>query len=83
MTQEEKWRKNYAEVVEYMDTYHRNPSKYRVEDHLLLNWMKHQRKLMNRGELKPDRVEMLKQLLAKSEGLKRVNQWVSEEFKQV
>ena len=75
MTQEEKWRKNYAEVVEYMDTYHRNPSKHRVEDHLLLNWMKHQRKLMNRGELKPDRVEMFKRLLAKSESLKRVNQW--------
>jgi len=30
---------------------------------------------MNRGELKPDRVEMFKRLLAKSEGLKRVNQW--------
>ena len=75
MTQEEKWRKNYEEVVRYMDTYHRNPSKHRVEDHLLLNWMKHQRKLMNRGELKPDRVEMFKRLLAKSESLKRVNQW--------
>jgi len=25
MTQEEKWKKNYAEVVEYMDMYHRNP----------------------------------------------------------
>ena len=24
MTQEEKWRKNYKEVAEYMDTYHRN-----------------------------------------------------------
>lgn len=57
-----------------MDTYHRNPSKHRVEDHLLLNWMKHQRKLMNRGELKPDRVEKFKRLLAKSESLKRVNQ---------
>ncbi len=57
-----------------MDTYHRNPSKHRVEDHLLLNWMKRQRKLMNRGELKPDRVEKFKRLLAKSESLKRVNQ---------
>ena len=28
MTQEEKWRKNYKEVAEYMDTYHRNPSKH-------------------------------------------------------
>ena len=75
MTQEEKWRKNYKEVVEYMDTYHRNPSKHRVEDRLMLNWMKHQRKLMNKGELKPERVAAFKQLLAKSDKLKRVNQW--------
>ena len=75
MTQEEKWRKNYKEVVEYMDTYHRNPSKHRVEDHLMLNWMKHQRKLMNKGELKPERVAAFKRLLAKSDKLKRVNQW--------
>jgi len=75
MTQEEKWRKNYKEVVEYMDTYHRNPSKHRVEDHLMLNWMKHQRKLLNKGELKPERVAAFKRLLAKSDKLKRVNQW--------
>ena len=75
MTQEEKWRKNYKEVAEYMDTYHRNPSKHRAEDHLMLNWMKHQRKLMNKGELKPERVEAFKRLLAKSDKLKRVNQW--------
>lgn len=75
MTQEEKWRKNYKEVAEYMDTYHRNPSKHRVEDHLMLNWMKHQRKLMNKGELKPERVAAFKRLLAKSDKLKRVNQW--------
>ena len=77
MTQEEKWRKNYAEIVLYMDTYHRNPSKHRVEDHLMLNWMKHQRKLLNRGDLKPERVAAFKRLLAKSEKLKRVNQWES------
>ena len=75
MTQDEKWRKNYKEVAEYMDTYHRNPSKHRVEDHLMLNWMKHQRKLMNKGELKPGRVAAFKRLLAKSDKLKRVNQW--------
>jgi len=28
---------------------------HRVEDHLLLYWMKHQPQLMNRGELKADR----------------------------
>lgn len=75
MTQEEKWRKNNKEVAVYMDTYHRNPSKHRVEDQLMLNWMKHQRKLMNKGELKLERVAAFKRLLAKIDKLKRVNQW--------
>ena len=44
MTQEERWRKNYEEIVLFMDTYHRNPSKHRVEDQQMLNWMKQQRK---------------------------------------
>ena len=58
-----------------MDTYHRNPSKHRQEDMLMMNWMKHQRKLMNRGELRPERVVAFKRLMAKGEKLKRVNQW--------
>ena len=77
MTQDEKWLNNYREVVQYMDTYHRNPSKHRVEDRLMLNWMKHQRKLMNKGELKPDRLARFKRLMAKGDKLKRVNQWES------
>ena len=79
MTQDEKWRKNYDEIVHYMDTNHRNPSKHRIEDHLMLNWIKHQRKLMNKGELKPERKEMFKVLIAKTEMLKRGNQWEDTE----
>ena len=75
MTQEERWRKNYEEIVRFMDTYHRNPSKHRTEDQQMLNWMKQQRKLMNKGELKPDRLAAFKRLMAKGEKLKRVNQW--------
>ena len=75
MTQEEKWMKNYAKIAQYMDTYHRNPSKHRIEDHLMLNWMKHQRKLMNKGQLKPEREELFKVLLSKAETLKCENQW--------
>ena len=76
MTQEEKWNQRYDEVVEYMTTYHRNPSKHRPEDATLLNWMKQQRKLMNRGELRPDRMERFKTLQTKGERYKRENQWV-------
>ena len=28
---------------------HRNPSRHRLEEHLVLNWNKHNRKLMNKG----------------------------------
>ena len=59
-----------------MNTNHRNPSKHRIEEHLMLNWMKHQRKLMNKGELRADRVELFRVLMAKGERLKRANQWV-------
>ena len=54
---------------------HRNPSKHRIEEHLLLNWIKHNRKLMNSGKLKESRVMMFKKLLEMGEKFKRVNQW--------
>lgn len=42
---------------------------------LLLNFIKHNRKLMNKGEMKVERIEKFKELLAKIEECKRVNQW--------
>ena len=41
----------------------------------MLNWVKQQRKLVNAGTLKPDRIEQFKELLALIEENKRVNQW--------
>ncbi|MBQ3827530.1 MAG: hypothetical protein II812_05205, partial [Prevotella sp.] len=69
MTQDERWQSKYNEVVEFMNTSHRNPSKHRIEEHLMLNWMKHQRKLMNKGELRADRVELFRILITKGERL--------------
>ena len=40
----------------------------------MLNWIKHNR-LMNKGEMKPERVEAFKELLAKMELYKRKNQY--------
>lgn len=64
----------YKEVVDFIETNHRNPSKHRIEEHLLLNWVKQQRKLMNAGTLKPDRVEAFQKLLELWEENRRVNQ---------
>lgn len=66
----------YNEVKDFIVKNKRNPSRHNIEDHLLLNWIKHNRKLMNKGEMKEERVEKLKELLAKMEACKRVNQWV-------
>ena len=75
MTQDEKWSIRYKEVVNFIEANHRNPSKHRVEEHLMLNWVKQQRKLLNAGKLKEDRVERFNQLLALIEEKKRVNQY--------
>ena len=75
MTQDEKWMLKYNEVVVFIETNHRNPSRHRLEEHDMLNWVKQQRKLKNKGELKAERAEMLERLLSLCEEYKRVNQW--------
>ena len=59
MTQDEKWQARYNEVVEFIEENHRNPSKHRLEEHDMLNWVKHNRKLLKAGKMTPERVEMM------------------------
>ena len=75
MTQDEKWQAKYDEVMEFIKTNKRNPSKHRIEEHAMLNWIKHQRKLSNAGQLRSERVEMFEKLQEFMEGYKRVNQY--------
>ena len=75
MTQEEKWQLRYQEVVSFIETNRRNPSKHRIEEHDMLNWLKANRKALNAGKMKPERVESFKELLAMMEQYKRVNQY--------
>ena len=75
MTQDERWQEKYNEVVTFIESNKRNPSKHRIEEHDMLNWVKHNRKLQNAGTLKVERVEAFEKLLAKMEECKRVNQW--------
>lgn len=75
MTQDERWNKRYKEVLNFMEQNHRNPSRHRLEEHAMLNWLKATRKKMNAGELKEDRLAMFKELMALSEQYKRKNQY--------
>ena len=65
----------YNDAMEFMERNHRNPSRHRLEEHDILNWIKHNRKLMNKGEMKGERVEMFKVLLSLAEQNKHVNQY--------
>jgi hypothetical protein len=76
MTQEEKWQQRYREVVDFIEANHRNPSKHRLEEHDMLNWVKANRKRMNAGEMREERREKFHQLLALMEENKHKNQYV-------
>ena len=76
MTQDEKWNQRYKEVVDFIEANHRNPSKHRLEEHDMLNWVKANRKRMNAGLLKAERVEPFQQLLGLIEKYKRLNQYI-------
>ena len=75
MTQEERWQIRYNEVVDFIEANKRNPSKHRIEEHDMLNWVKQQRKLLNVWKLKAERVEKFRNLLELWEENKRINQY--------
>ena len=75
MTQDERWLVRYNEVMGFLEKNHRNPSRHRIEEHDYLNWLKANRKVMNAGKMKAERVEKFKELLVLCEQYKRKNQY--------
>lgn len=75
MTQDERWLERYNEVKNFIESNHRNPSKYADEEKLMTHFLKRGRKLMNAGELKEPRLSLFKELLALVEENKHVNQY--------
>ena len=75
MKQDERWNLRYQEVIGFIETNHRNPSRHRIEEHDMLNWVKANRKVMNKGEMRPERIEPFKRLLEMCERYRRKNQY--------
>lgn len=75
MTQDEKWMIKYEGVIDFIETNKKNPSKHRLEEHNMLSWIKQQRKLLNAGKLKQDRVGKFNELIQLIEQYKRINQY--------
>lgn len=75
MDQESRWKLRYEEVRMFILENKRNPSKHRIEEHDMLNWLKANRKALNAGRLKLERVEAFKRLMEMMEQYRRKNQW--------
>ena len=76
MTQDERWNTRYEEVKAFIEDNKRNPSKYDAgERGDYYTWLKHNRKQMNAGKMKAERMEKFEKLLALCEEYRRVNQY--------
>ena len=63
MRQDERWLVRYNELKTFIETNKRNPSKHRMEEHDMLNWLKANRKVINAGKMKLERIKLFKELL--------------------
>ena len=76
MTQDESWLAKYDEVVAFILREKRNPSKYDAEERGRYgNWLRHNRKVYNAREMKPERVEPFRELLELMERHRHKNQY--------
>ena len=75
MDQDTRWLNKYEEVIGFIETNQRNPSKHRIEEHDYLNWLKANRKALNAGKMKAERVGRFSRLLEMMEQYRRKNQY--------
>ncbi len=59
----------------FMAENHRRPSKYYLEERNNWNWMRRQQKLMGKGKMKEERVELFERLMEVLGEYRRVNQY--------
>lgn len=74
MGAEKNWNMKWQEIMDYMDRLKRRPSKHRMEDHKMLNWIKYNKKVKARGKMSAERVEKFNRLLALADNYRKVNQ---------
>lgn len=75
MKQEESWQKHYDEIMLFMEQNHRCPSRHRLEDHRMLNWIKYNKKQIVKGLLPADRLGRFNKLLETARKYHRLNQY--------
>ena len=74
MTQDERWLHMWQQYMDFLHKNKRRPSKYKPEDRSLVNWAKHNRKLINQHKCQPDRMDKFNELMREAEKYHRINQ---------
>ena len=75
MTQDERWFSQFEQLMTFMEANHRRPSKHRLEEHDMLNWFKHTKKMIAKGNYPSDRLELFNKLLDLANEYRRTNQY--------
>ena len=73
---EGRWLYICNQIVTFIKTRKRRPSKHHPEDRQMHNWIKHNKRLLARGEMPPERVRHFQELLDLAAKYRRVNQYV-------
>lgn len=75
MRSDENWDSMYSTVMQFMCRNKRRPSRHRIEDVKMLNWVKFNKRCFRNGTLPPHRKERFEQLLEVAQAVQRVNQY--------
>lgn len=75
MKQDELWDKHCQEIIDFINTNKRRPSKYRPEELKMVYWLKYCRKQINQGRLSDERKEKFAQLMSVANKYQRKNQY--------
>lgn len=75
MKSEMEWIANWQAIIEHIRKYKRNPSKHIQEDWRMVNWLKYNRKVRNKGKLSAFRLHKLRQLHELSCKYRRFNKF--------
>lgn len=75
MDREETWEKNYKKIWKFVSVNHRGPSHHRDNEMKMTNWMKYNRKRLNKDMLSEKRKEEFIKLKELISSFHRVNQY--------
>ena len=75
MKRDESWNKKYKELWQFVTDHRRGPTRHHLEEKRMLNWLKYNRKLLNKDELSPEKKLLIERLKALISSFNRVNQY--------